>query len=74
MDIIGIFDIDMLNEYWNQIIRLTNACAINIGIGKNTIKGATQVSGHSLIWTFKRSQVKHKSLDCHYVFWIFHWL
>jgi hypothetical protein len=48
MDIIGIFDIDMLNEYRNQIVRLTNACAINIGLSENTIKGATQVNGHSL--------------------------
>jgi hypothetical protein len=31
-----------------KIVRLTNACAINIGIGKNTIKGFTQVSGHFL--------------------------
>jgi hypothetical protein len=38
MDIIGIFDIDMLNEYRNQFVHLTNACAINIGIGKTQSK------------------------------------
>jgi hypothetical protein len=48
MDIFGIFDIDMLNKYLNQIVRVTNACAINIGTSKNTIKGFTQVSGHFL--------------------------
>jgi hypothetical protein len=45
-------------------------------MGKITIKGATQVSGHSLklhFFMFKRSQGKHNDLDCHKVFWnIFH--
>jgi hypothetical protein len=50
MDIIGIFDIDMLNEYQNQIVPLTNACAINIGIGKNTIKRS-----HPSEWTFLKT-------------------
>jgi hypothetical protein len=39
--------------------------------GKNTINGATQVSGHSLklhFCMFERSQVKHNSLDCHNFF------
>jgi hypothetical protein len=44
--------------------------------GKNTIKGATQVSGHSLkvyFCMFERSQVKHNSLDGHKFFGnIFH--
>jgi hypothetical protein len=44
--------------------------------GKNIVKGATQMSGHSLklhFYMFKKSQVKHNSLDCHKVFWnIFH--
>ncbi len=39
----------------------------NIG-GKMTIKGATQVSGHSLklhFCMFEKSQAKHNSLDFH---------
>jgi len=35
------------------------------------VKGATQVSGHSLkqhLYMFKRSQVKHNSWDCHKVY------
>jgi hypothetical protein len=44
--------------------------------GKNTIKGATQVNGHSLklhFCTFEKLQVKHNSLDCHNVYWnVFH--
>jgi hypothetical protein len=47
-------------------------------LGKITIKGTTQVSGHFLklhFYMFERSQGKHKSLDCHKVFWnIFHLL
>jgi len=38
-------------------------------LGKNIIKGATQVSGHSLklhYCMFERSQVKHNSLDYHF--------
>jgi hypothetical protein len=34
---------------------------------KNTIKGTTQVNGHSLklhFYMFERSQSKHNSLDC----------
>jgi hypothetical protein len=47
---------------------------------KNTIiiKGATQMSGHSLklhFCMFERSQGKHNNLDCHKCFWnIFHQL
>jgi len=39
--------------------------------GKNTIKGTTLVSGHSLklhFCMFERSQVKQNSLDCHRFF------
>ncbi len=42
--------------------------------GKNIVKGTTQVSGHSLklyFCMFKRSQVKHNSLNCHNFFGIF---
>jgi hypothetical protein len=38
---------------------------------KNIIKGATQVSEHSLkldFCMFERSQMKHNSLDCHNFF------
>jgi hypothetical protein len=41
-------------------------------MGKITIKGATQVSGHSLklhFSMFERSQGKHNSLDCHKRIW-----
>jgi len=45
-------------------------------MGKITIKGATQVNGHSLnlhFYMFEKSQRKHYSLDCHNFFWnIFH--
>jgi hypothetical protein len=45
-------------------------------MGKNTIKGATQVNGHSLKLNFdmfERLQVKHDTLNCHDCFWnIFH--
>jgi hypothetical protein len=38
-------------------------------MGKNTVKVATQVNGHSLklyiYILFEKSQVKHNSLDCH---------
>jgi len=37
-------------------------------LGKNIVKGATQVSGHSFnlhFCMFERSQVKHNSLNCH---------
>jgi hypothetical protein len=40
--------------------------------GKNTVKGATQASGHTLklhFYIFEGSQVKHNSLDCHGCFW-----
>jgi hypothetical protein len=44
-------------------------------LGKNTIKGATQViSGHFLklyFCMFERSQVTHNYLDCHNFFEIF---
>jgi hypothetical protein len=43
-------------------------------MGKITIKGATQISGHSLklhFCMFERSQGKRNSLDCHIVFGIF---
>ncbi len=47
-------------------------------MGKIRIKGTIQVSGHFLklhFYMFERSQGKHKSLDCHKVFWnIFHLL
>jgi hypothetical protein len=36
-------------------------------MGKNTVKGATQMSRHSLklnFCMFERSQVKHNNLDC----------
>ncbi len=39
-----------------------------VPLGKNTIKGATQMSGHSLKFcfcVFERSQGKHNNLDCH---------
>jgi hypothetical protein len=42
--------------------------------GKNIVKRATQVHGHSLklnFCLFERSQGKHNSLDCHTVFGIF---
>jgi hypothetical protein len=45
-------------------------------VGKIIVKGATQVSGHSLklnFYMFEKSQEKHNSLNCHKVFWnIFH--
>jgi hypothetical protein len=45
-------------------------------MGKNTIKEATQVSGHSLklhFCMFERYEGKHNSLDYHDFFWnIFH--
>jgi hypothetical protein len=37
-------------------------------MGKNMVKGATQVSGHFLklhFCMFERSQMKHNNLDCH---------
>jgi hypothetical protein len=40
-------------------------------MGKNIVKGATQVSGCSLklhFYMFERSQVKHNNLNCHNVF------
>jgi hypothetical protein len=43
-------------------------------VGKNIIKGATQMNGHSLklhYYMFERSQVKDNNLDCHNVFGIF---
>jgi hypothetical protein len=45
-------------------------------LGKNMVKGATQVNAHFLklhFCMFERSHVKHNSLDCHNVFGnIFH--
>jgi hypothetical protein len=45
-------------------------------VSKNIVKGATQLSGHSLklhFGMFERSQGKHNSLDYHNFFWnIFH--
>jgi len=45
-------------------------------VGKIIVKGATQVSGHSLklnFYMFEKSQEKHNSLNFHKVFWnIFH--
>jgi hypothetical protein len=45
-------------------------------MGKITVKGTTQVCGHSLklqFCMFERSQGKHNGLDCHKCFWnIFH--
>jgi hypothetical protein len=45
-------------------------------MGKNIVKGATQVNGHSLKLNFdmfERLQVKHNNLNCHNFFWnIFH--
>jgi hypothetical protein len=41
-------------------------------LGKNAVKGATQVNGHSLklhFCVFEKPQVKHNSLDCHKDFW-----
>jgi hypothetical protein len=41
-------------------------------MGKNIVKGSTQVNGHSLklqFYIFERSQVKHNSLDYHNYFW-----
>jgi len=53
------------------IINLTNWLQ-----GKNTIKGATQVSGDFLklnFYMFERLQKKHNILDFHKCFWnIFH--
>jgi hypothetical protein len=43
-------------------------------MGKITVKGTTQMSGHSLklhICMFERSQGKHHSLDCHNFLGIF---
>jgi hypothetical protein len=43
-------------------------------MGKNIVKGTTQMSGHSLkfhFYMFEESQVKHNSLDCHNFFGIF---
>jgi hypothetical protein len=43
-------------------------------VGKNIIKGATQVSGHFLelhFCMFEKSQVKDNNLDCHNFFGIF---
>ncbi len=43
-------------------------------MGKNRVKGATQVNGHFFKLHFcmlERSQVKHNSLDCHDFFGIF---
>jgi hypothetical protein len=44
--------------------------------GKNTVKGATQVSAHSFklyFYMFQKSKGKHNSLDYHKSFWnIFH--
>ncbi len=42
--------------------------------GKNIVKGATQVNGHSIklhFWMFKRSQMKHNILDYQKKFGIF---
>jgi hypothetical protein len=41
-------------------------------MGKNIVKGGTQMNGHSLklhFHMFERSQIKHNSLDCYYFFW-----
>jgi hypothetical protein len=47
-------------------------------LGKIIVKGATQMSGHSLklhFCMFERLEGKHNSLDCHKCFWnIFHQL
>jgi hypothetical protein len=51
------------------IIKLKESCW-----GKNTIKGATGMSGHSIklhFCMFERSQVKHNSLDVIMFFRIF---
>jgi hypothetical protein len=48
----------------------------NLGLGKITIKGTSQGSGHSLklhFCMFEISQGKHNNLDCHKKIWnIFH--
>jgi hypothetical protein len=45
-------------------------------LGKNIVKGATQMNGHSLklyFCMFEKSQMKYNNLDCHKVFYnIFH--
>jgi hypothetical protein len=49
-----------------------NGLIICTFLGKNIIKGTTQVSGHSLklfFYMFEKSQGKHNSLDCHKSFW-----
>jgi hypothetical protein len=47
-----------------------------VPLGKNIVKGATQVSGYSLklhFFVFEKSQGKHNNLDCYKCFWnIFH--
>jgi len=43
-------------------------------MGKNVVKGATQVNGHLWklhFWMFEKSQVKHNNLNCHNFFEIF---
>jgi hypothetical protein len=56
------------------IIDIVLKYKIIVPLGKNTVKGATQVSGHSLklrFYVFERSQAKHNNLDYHNVFGIF---
>ncbi len=54
----------LVSEFVNLINFLCNSLYI---VGKNIVKGATQMSGHSLklhFCMFKISWVKHNSLDC----------
>jgi hypothetical protein len=47
---------------------------VHLPHGKNIVKGATQVSGHSLklhIYMFEISIVKHNSFNCNILFEIF---
>jgi hypothetical protein len=48
-----------------------NGFVLLFHLGKNIVKGVTQVNGHFLklhFCMFERSHVKHNSLDCHNVF------
>jgi hypothetical protein len=64
---------DQIQHIWTStksIVTMLNWQSILMG--KNIIKGATQVRGHFLklyFYMFERSQVKHNNLDFHKIFW-----
>jgi hypothetical protein len=48
-------------------------CHLWLNLGKDLVKGAAQVRGHSLklhFCMFEKSQENHNNLDCHEKIWI----